>query len=72
MTRLSKFPNWPLLNVNISVLILIDLEYIISKGFSGGTRVCLPLQETQELQVRSLGWEESLEKELATHFSILA
>ena len=26
----------------------------------------------QEMQVQSLGWEEPLEKEMATHFSILA
>ena len=26
----------------------------------------------QETQVRSLGWEDPLEKEMATHFSILA
>ena len=26
----------------------------------------------QELQVQSLGWEDPLEKEMATHFSILA
>ena len=30
------------------------------------------LQETQEMQVRSLGWEDPLEKEMATHSSILA
>ena len=30
------------------------------------------LQETQEMQVRSLGWEDPLEKEIATHSSILA
>ena len=30
------------------------------------------MQETEEIQVRSLGWEEPLEKEMATHFSILA
>ena len=30
------------------------------------------MQETQETQVRSLGWENPLEKEMATHFSILA
>ena len=30
------------------------------------------MQETQELQVRFLGQEEPLEKEMATHFSILA
>ena len=27
---------------------------------------------TQETRVRSLGWEESLEEEMATHSSILA
>ena len=26
----------------------------------------------QETQVRSLGWEDPLEKEMATHFSLLA
>ena len=26
----------------------------------------------QETQVRSLGWEDPLEKEMATHYSILA
>ena len=30
------------------------------------------MQQTQEMWGRSLGWEDSLEEELATHFSILA
>ena len=30
------------------------------------------MQETQEMQVRSLGWEDSLEEEMATHSNILA
>ena len=30
------------------------------------------MQEMQESQVRSLGWEDALEKEMATHSSILA
>ena len=34
--------------------------------------ICLPMQETQEMQVRSLGWEDPLEKEMATHSSTLA
>ena len=29
-------------------------------------KICLPMQETQEMQVQSLGWEDSLEKEMAT------
>jgi len=32
----------------------------------------LAIQETQEMQVQSLGWKEPLEKEMATHSSILA
>ena len=30
------------------------------------------MQETQEVQVQSLGWEDLLEKETATHYSIFA
>ena len=32
----------------------------------------LAMQETQEMWGRSLGWEDLLEKEMATHSSILA
>ena len=43
-------------------------------GFPGGSAVKnLPaMQELQETQVRSLGQEDLLEKEMATHSSILA
>ena len=30
------------------------------------------MQESQEIQVRSLGWEDPLEEGMATHSSILA
>ena len=30
------------------------------------------MQEMQEIQVQSLGWEDPLEKEMVMHFSILA
>ena len=33
--------------------------------------MCLPMQETQEMQVHSLGEEDPLEKGMATHSSIL-
>ena len=33
------------------------------------SRICLPTQETW---VQSLGWEDALDKEMATHSSILA
>ena len=36
------------------------------------SRIRLPLQETQEMQVRSLGLKDPPEKGMATHSSILA
>ena len=35
-------------------------------------KIHLPMQETQETQAGSLGWKNPLEKEMATHSSILA
>ena len=35
-------------------------------------RINLPMQDTQETQIQSLGLEDSLEDEMATHSSILA
>ena len=35
-------------------------------------RIHLPMQETEEMQVQSLGWEDPLEEEMATYSSILA
>ena len=29
------------------------------------------MQETQEMQIQALGWEDPLEEEMATHSSIL-
>ena len=43
-------------------------------GFTGGTVVKnLPvMQELPETQVRSLGWENTLEEDMATHSRIVA
>ena len=41
------------------------------QGFLGGSVVRNP-PAMQETWVRSLGWEDLLQKELATHFSIRA
>ena len=30
------------------------------------------MQETKEMQIQSLGWEEPMDEEMATHSSILA
>ena len=35
-------------------------------------RICLSTQKTQEMSVRSVGWEDSLEEERATRSSTLA
>ena len=42
-------------------------------GFSGGSAVKNPpaMQEIQEMQVQSLGWEDTLDEGIATHSSIL-
>ena len=40
-------------------------------GFPGGA-VVKNLPAMQEIQVRSLGWEDPLEEEMTTHCSILA
>ena len=44
------------------------------EGFPGGSVVksSPAVQESQETQVRSLGWEDPLEEEMATHLNILA
>ena len=34
-------------------------------------RICLPMQESDETLVQSLDWKDPLEKEMATHSSIL-
>ena len=50
-------------------------EYLAHvKGFSGdsGKRIHLPMQEMQDMQVQSLGWEDPLEEEMVTHSSVLA
>ena len=36
------------------------------------SRIHFPVQEMQEIQFQSLDQEDPLEKEMATHFSILA
>ena len=34
-------------------------------------KICLLIQEMQETRIQSLGWEDPLEEETATHSSIL-
>ena len=41
-------------------------------GFPGGAQTVKSLPVMQETRVQSLGWEDPLEKGMATHSSILA
>ena len=41
-------------------------------GVGSGKESCLPIQESQETLVQSLGQEDPLEEEMAIHSSILA
>ena len=43
-----------------------------AKGASPVAQTVNNLPETQEIWIQSLGWEDPLEKEMATHSSILA
>ena len=41
-------------------------------GGSSGKRICLSMQQLPEMQVQSLGQEDTLDKERTTHSSICA
>ena len=47
----------------------MNLRIVHPAGTSGKESV--PMPETEEIQVCSLGLEDPLEEEMATHFSIL-
>ena len=48
------------------------MHVFISQTILPGDSVVKNLLAKQETWIRSLGWEDPLEKEMATHFSILA
>ena len=50
---------------------MVFYGYNLNLGFPGGSAVKNP-PVMQETQVYYLGWEDPLEKEMATHSSILA
>ena len=57
--------------VNNDMTPVINVQVTKDKSFPGGSVVKNPPAK-QETQVQSLGWEDPLEKEMATHSSILA
>ena len=48
------------------------MEFFFFTGASLVAQLVKNLPAVQEIRVRSLGWEDPLEKEMATHSSILA
>ena len=48
----------------------LNRQWVVG-GFPGGS-VVKNLTAKQQMRVRSLGWEDPLEKEMTTHSSILA
>ena len=45
---------------------------MLSRWLIGKESACNAVQETQEIRVQFLGWEDPLEEEMTTHSSILA
>ena len=68
------FPNKNEKIQNVMIFLNCNIIDIILWGFPGGSVVInLPsMQEPQEMQVQSLGWEDHLEEDMATHSSVLA
>ena len=60
---------WPGLQTK-STLPTTLTKYLQTPG--GTLIICLPIQEVQRTQVQSLGQEDPLEEEMATHFGIVA
>ena len=50
---------------------LFEVATAFSKGFSGASAIKNPSAMTQEMQIRSLDWEDPLEESMATHSDIL-
>ena len=50
----------------------VSISILVSSGFPGGSVVKVSACNAGLIQVQSLGWEDTLEKEMATHCCILA
>ena len=70
--HLSKMPNLPSLPFHSPFCcFVISLTFISVLTFPGGS-VVKNLLPVQEIWAQSLDWEDPLEKEMATHSSVLA
>ena len=57
---------------NIPLFNIINHQVNVHQGASLMVQMVKNLLAMQETQVRSLDWEDLMEKEMTTHFSILA
>ena len=55
----------------VDFLMMAILTGVVLIFISGAVVICLPMQKMQEMWAWSLGWEDALEWEMATHSSIL-
>ena len=51
---------------------IVSLYGVLASPVSQWVKNLPTMQKTQETQVRSLGWEDPLKEEMATHSNILA
>ena len=58
----SRFCHESKTALKISVKKILQWAVLLNKGFPGGIRTHLPMRETQETQVQSLGREDPLEE----------
>ena len=60
------------MNFLMKILVQKFTVGVVFKTWRSSKRICLPMQETLEMWIQSLGQEVSLGEEMATHSSILA
>ena len=60
------------MNFLMKILVQKFTVGVVFKTWRSNKRICLPMQETLEMWIQSLGQEVSLGEEMATHSSILA
>ena len=58
--------------INLEIVLQSEVKSEREKQISCMAQAVKTLPAVQETQVQSLGWKEPLEKEIATHSSILA
>ena len=56
----------------VQALVCVTLSKSWASQVAQWQRICLPMQESQEMWLQFLGWEDLLEEEMATPISILA